>query len=99
MFERKDVSQVKTYVQEQFHKIMTGRVSIQDFIFAKEVRLGTYSERGVLPPAVVVAKKNMEMDPRDEPRYSERVRYLVVYGSPDARLTDLVVSPQEFISK
>ncbi len=33
---------VKKYVQQQFVKIMTGRISLKDFIFAKEVRLGTY---------------------------------------------------------
>lgn len=49
------------------------------------------------PPAVVVAKKNMERDPRDEPRYSERVRYVVAYGRPDARLTDMVMRPEDFM--
>jgi DNA polymerase zeta len=37
-------------------------------------------------------------DPRAEPRYSERVRYVVVTGNPDARLTDLVVSPEDFLT-
>ena len=35
--------QVKRYLQRQWTKIMAGRVSVQDFVFAKEVRLGTYT--------------------------------------------------------
>jgi DNA polymerase zeta len=42
LFRTSDVSQVKTYVERQWTKIMLGRVNIQDFIFAKEVKLDTY---------------------------------------------------------
>ena len=42
LFRTADLSQVKSYFQRQCKKIMQGRVSIQDFIFAKEVRMGTY---------------------------------------------------------
>ena len=38
LFEEKDVSLVKKYVQRQFRKLMEEQVSIQDFIFAKEYR-------------------------------------------------------------
>ena len=51
---------------------MSGRVSLQDFVFAKEVRLGTYSMKiGSLPPAAIVATKTMRADPKTEPRYAE----------------------------
>jgi DNA polymerase zeta len=46
LFRTADLSQVKRYFQEQCAKIMEGRISIQDFLFAKEVKLGTYSDRG-----------------------------------------------------
>ena len=42
LFTTKNVSLVKSYLQRQWKKILAGRVSVQDFIFAKEVRLGTY---------------------------------------------------------
>ena len=75
--------QVKDYVQRQWTKILAGRVSLADFVFAKEVRLGTYSARhGIVPPAAIVAGKAMASDPRMEPRYGERVPYVVVYGEP-----------------
>ena len=41
----------------------------KDFIFCKEVRLGTYSANAAtLPPAAVVAARAMAADPRAEPR-------------------------------
>ena len=33
---------MRRYLERQWTKILAGRVSVQDFIFAKEVRLGTY---------------------------------------------------------
>ena len=63
-------------------KILSGRVSLADFVFAKEVRLGTYSGKGPAPPAAIVAAKAMAQDPRAEPRFSERVPYVVVHGAP-----------------
>lgn len=57
--------QVKQYCERQWTKILSGRVSIQDFVFAKEVRLGTYSARhGIIPPAALIATRAMSMDPR-----------------------------------
>lgn len=57
--------QVKSYLERQWGKILAGRVSVQDFIFAKEVRLGTYSARAaVLPPQALVATRAMAADPR-----------------------------------
>jgi DNA polymerase elongation subunit (family B) len=42
--------------------------------------------------------KRMAHDPQSEPRYGERVPYVVVAGAPSARLIDLVVSPDTFIA-
>ncbi|XP_021851160.2 DNA polymerase zeta catalytic subunit isoform X3 [Spinacia oleracea] len=99
-FECKDITKVKAYLQRQWSRILSARVSIQDFVFAKEVRLGTYSTRtsSSLPPAAIVASKAMRVDPRAEPRYAERVSYVVVHGEPGARLFDMVVDPQELLS-
>ncbi|BBN02455.1 DNA polymerase zeta [Marchantia polymorpha subsp. ruderalis] len=100
LFESQDLSQVKQYLQRQWGKILSGRVSIQDFVFAKEVRLGTYSARSpVLPPAAIVASKAMAVDPRAEPRYAERIPYVVVHGEPGARLVDMVVDPLTLITQ
>jgi hypothetical protein len=50
----------------------------QDFVFCKEVRLGSYSANAAtLPPAAIVAAKAMAADPRAEPRYGERVPFVV----------------------
>lgn len=90
---------MKTYLQRQWKRILSGRFSLKDFVFAKEVRLGTYSARvSSLPPAAIVATKAMRVDPRAEPRYAERVPYVVIHGEPGARLSDMVVDPLEVLA-
>jgi DNA polymerase zeta len=98
LFRTADLSQVKSYFQEQCAKIMQGRISIQDFLFAKEVKLGTYSDRGQPPPGALIATKRMLADPRTEPQYGERVPYVVITGAPGARLIDRCVSPESLLS-
>ncbi|BDA47990.1 probable DNA polymerase zeta catalytic subunit [Coccomyxa sp. Obi] len=98
LFTSKDVSQVKEYVERQWTKILSGRVSLADFVFAKEVRLGTYrAANGLVPPAAMVASKALATDPRAEPRYGERVPYVIVHGEPGARLVDMAVTPHALI--
>ncbi|GAB4855556.1 hypothetical protein Ancab_024175 [Ancistrocladus abbreviatus] len=99
-FENQNISEVKVYLQRQWSRILSGRVSIQDFVFAKEVRLGTYSTRASssLPPAAIVATKAMRADPRAEPRYGERIPYVVIHGEPGARLVDMVVDPLDLLA-
>ncbi|KAJ4719461.1 DNA polymerase [Melia azedarach] len=99
-FEHQDIYQVRAYLQRQWQRILSGRASLQDFVFAKEVRLGTYSTRSAssLPPAAIVATKAMRADPRAEPCYAERVPYVVVHGEPGSRLVDMVVDPLELLA-
>lgn len=97
LFRTSDLSEVKRYFQNQCTKIMTGRISIQDFLFAKEVKLGNYSDKGPPPPGALVATKRMLIDPRTEPQYGERVPYVVVTGAPGARLIDRCVSPETLL--
>ncbi|KAF2970659.1 hypothetical protein GQX73_g2873 [Xylaria multiplex] len=98
LFETADLSQVKAYFQRQCTKIMRGGVSIQDFCFAREVKLGTYSNRGPPPPGALISTKKMLGDARAEPQYGERVPYVVVSGGPGARLIDRCVAPEELLS-
>jgi DNA polymerase elongation subunit (family B) len=85
------MSRVKEYLYEQWTKILSNRVSIQDFIIAKEVRMGTYRS---LPHGAQVALAQMAKDPRSEPQYGERVPYVVVNQGPNARLKDRVTKPE-----
>ena len=98
LFRTADLSQVKSYFQKQCTKIMQGNVSIQDFCFAREVRLGTYSERGLPPPGALISTKKMLEDPRLEPQYGERVPYVVVTGAPGSRLIDRCVAPETLLN-
>ncbi|KAF2198958.1 hypothetical protein GQ43DRAFT_482877 [Delitschia confertaspora ATCC 74209] len=97
LFRTSDLSQVKSYFQSQCTKIMSGRISIQDFLFAKEVKLGTYSDRGPPPPGALIATKRMLADHRAEPQYGERIPYVVITGAPGARLIDRCVSPETLL--
>jgi DNA polymerase zeta len=97
LFRTADLSQVKSYFQEQCQKIMKGSVSVQDFCFAKEVRLGTYSDKGPPPPGALIVTQRMLEDHRAEPQYGERVPYVVVTGAPGSRLIDRCVDPETLL--
>ncbi|OBZ79777.1 DNA polymerase zeta catalytic subunit [Grifola frondosa] len=95
LFRTQDLSKVKDYCYQSWSRILENKVSIQDFIFAKEVKMGTYSDKGPPPPGVTVAARRIMEDPNDEPQYGERIPYVVVRGEPGSRLTDRAVSPEE----
>ncbi|KAL4924882.1 DNA-directed DNA polymerase zeta catalytic subunit REV3 [Aspergillus undulatus] len=97
LFRTADLSRVKSYFQSQCTKIMQGRVSVQDFCFARAVKLGTYSENGTLPAGALISTKKMLEDPRAEPQYGERVPYVVVTGAPGSRLIDRCVPPETLL--
>ncbi|KFY58978.1 hypothetical protein V496_05878 [Pseudogymnoascus sp. VKM F-4515 (FW-2607)] len=97
LFRSADLSAVKDYFQAQCEKIMTGSVSIQDFCFAKEVRLGTYSDKGPPPPGALISIKRMLEDHRVGPQHGERVPYVVITGAPGARLIDRCVAPETLL--
>lgn len=97
LFRTADLSQVKSYFQRQCEKIMKGSVSVQDFCFAREVRLGTYSDKGPPPPGALISTRRMLEDPRAEPQYGERVPYVVITGAPGSRLIDRCVAPEQLL--
>jgi DNA polymerase elongation subunit (family B) len=76
---------------------LSGKISIQDFLIAKEVKLGNYRAK-TLPPGAHLSVKRIENDPRSEPQYGERVPFVVVYKGPNQRLIDTVVSPEELLN-
>lgn len=97
MFKTMDLSALKTYLVRQWISMFEGRAPVSDYIFAKEVRLGTYSTRGPQPPAAVVASKAMIADRQAEPRYGERVPFVVIQADPNARLVDTVITPHQLL--
>ncbi|CAI0642086.1 unnamed protein product [Colletotrichum noveboracense] len=97
LFETANLSEVKSYFQKQCEKIMRGSVSVQDFCYAREVKLGTYSEQGPPPPGALISTKRMLEDARAEPQYGERVPYVVITGAPGARLIDRCVAPEDLL--
>lgn len=93
LFETRDISQIKQYVQRQCLKLLEGKASMQDLIFAKEYR-GSFAYRpGACVPALELTRKMVTYDRRSEPRVGERVPYVIVYGTPGVPLIQLVRRP------
>ncbi|EJU02050.1 hypothetical protein DACRYDRAFT_107768 [Dacryopinax primogenitus] len=93
LFNTQDLSEVKEYCRRQWSKILEGRLPIQDFIIAKEVRLGTYIEGAAPPPGAAVAAMKAVKDPQAEAQYGERVPYVIMRGE-GRRLVDRAISPE-----
>lgn len=93
LFETQNISEIKSFVIDQFQRILNNNISIQNFCFARAVKMGTYKNP---PPGAMVSAKKMEQDSRAEPQYKERVPYLIV-EKPGANLRDRAVSPEDFI--
>ncbi|THV04942.1 hypothetical protein K435DRAFT_961659 [Dendrothele bispora CBS 962.96] len=98
LFRTEDLSEVKDYCCESWTKILEHRVSAQDFIFAKEVRMGTYSDRGAPPPGVAVSSRRALLDPNAEAQYGERVPYVITLGPRGSKLVDRAMDPWEFLN-
>lgn len=92
LFRTGDVSKVKAYCIEQWGKIQREQVGVGDFVFAKEVKMGTYTANAVEQPAAKIYRLRKEEDGNNELQYGERVPYVVVYdGENPRRVIDRVV--------
>ncbi|XP_025040532.2 DNA polymerase zeta catalytic subunit isoform X2 [Pelodiscus sinensis] len=97
LFETRDISQIKQYVQNQCMKLLEGKASMQDFIFAKEYRGSSAYRPGACVPALEITRRMLAYDRRSEPRVGERVQYVIVYGMPGLPLIQLVRRPIEVL--
>ncbi|XP_065319869.1 DNA polymerase zeta catalytic subunit-like isoform X2 [Gordionus sp. m RMFG-2023] len=110
LFKTGNISQIRDYLQMEFCKIMEGKISLQDYIIAREYR----GRKGYKPkacvPSLEIAKRLSKFDPMAEPLLKERVAYVVV--NPDQTilnqrqnnrfnntlpLISLIRTPQEFL--
>uniref|UniRef100_A0A3P8WNJ4 DNA polymerase zeta catalytic subunit n=1 Tax=Cynoglossus semilaevis TaxID=244447 RepID=A0A3P8WNJ4_CYNSE len=97
LFETRDISQVKQFVQHQCVKVLDGRASMQDLTFAKEYRgSGSLQPRDCVS-ALELTRQMMAYDRRLEPRVGERVPYVIVYGTPGVPLIQLVRRPMDVL--
>lgn len=99
LFTTQDVeNHVKPYVQRQFNKILRGRISnLSDFIFAREYRGSERYTPNACVPSLKIAQKIKETNPRGEPLRKERVPYIIVFGTPEQPLIQLVKQPLDLI--
>lgn len=98
-FNTRDIRQVRKYVQHQFIKIMSGKLSgIQDYIFARQYKPRHEDKlQSVFVPAWQIAKRFLAVDPRSEPRLLERVPFVIIYGEPRTPLVNLAKTPLEVL--
>ncbi|KAF7310921.1 DNA polymerase [Mycena chlorophos] len=94
LFRTQDLSNIKDYCTRSWQRILEGKVTIEDYIFAKEVRLGGYSDKAPPPPGAVVAAR-LALEEDAEAQYKERVRYVICNGS--GRLVDRAYAPAEVV--
>lgn len=99
-FTTRDIQEVKKYVQHQFIKIMSGKLSnIQDFIFARQYKPRDMTKNeSVFVPAWQITKRLTAVDPRAEPRVGERVPFVIIYGEPRTPLVNLAKTPMEVLA-
>lgn len=99
LFESNDMSVVKNYLCRQFSKMDAGSLGlVQDFIFAKEYRGKEFYSAFSKVPANELVKRSLEIDRRSEPRARTRVPYVIISGSSEQPLYELVRSPLDLIS-
>lgn len=98
LFEDRNTLHLQQYLMGIWARMYSGSIGPEKYIFAKEVKWGTYSGP-TLPPSALVAEKALKRDPRAIPRYGERIPYIVVQGPPGARLMDCVMHPLEYVAK
>jgi len=99
LFDTKDISLVKQYVLDQFRKVQSSSLCLQDLTFAKEFRgIGGYRPSACVP-ALELTRQAMRLDRRAVPRVGERVPYVVVYGEPGLPLIQLVRHPSTLLEQ
>ncbi|KAH0622223.1 hypothetical protein JD844_024339 [Phrynosoma platyrhinos] len=74
LFETRDISHIKQYVQNQCMKLLEGKAIMQDFIFAKEYRGLSAYRPGACVPALEITRRMLAYDRRSEPRVGERIQ-------------------------
>jgi DNA polymerase zeta len=94
VFRRGDFIEAEAIFREAATRAIHGDLPLIEFIFAREVRLGTY--RGIEPPGAQVARRRGQRDPRLMPVFGERIPYIVAASAISSRVQERVVSPEEF---
>ena len=92
LFQSKDVTRVRLYVQGECEKILTDRWNLLDFIFAKEYRGKSNYHPSAPVPALRIAMQRARTNPLAEPNQGERVPYVIGLNpeTPNANLIDCV---------
>jgi len=108
LFTTNNLSTVRNYLSSVFYNVRLNLLPLGDFVFNKEVTVGTYKPGSTPPAAVMVAYREARKDPQSLPLYGQRVPYIVVQSPFDAglsgvssasaaKLVDKVMTPKRYL--
>ncbi|KAJ1920119.1 DNA polymerase zeta [Mycoemilia scoparia] len=100
VFSGQELHQVKRYLEQQWSRILNGRVSLKDFCIYKSVRPGTYDleRNNKLPAHANVGIQGESSDGRIETGYADRVPFIIAMDQLGLGLSEHSVHPREFFS-
>ena len=100
LFQSRDVTRVRRYIQNECLKILNNRLNLLDFIFAKEYRGKNKYHPSAPVPALRIALKRARTNPLAEPNQGERIPYLIGLNieNPNANLIDCVWTLDEVLT-
>lgn len=98
-FTSRNIDEVKSYVQRQFIRIMSGKLSnTRDFVFSRQYKPRDIDkEESVFVPAWQIARRLMTKDPRAEPTFKQRIPFIITYGQTGTPLVHLARTPIELL--
>ena len=97
LFASSDLSKVKAKYQQVMADIWHEKLSVQDLVFAKEVKFGKYRSEKSEPPGATVVRNKKRDDLLFQPPFKMRVPYLVVCRPPKSTLRASVVFPEALL--
>ncbi|CAA9987265.1 DNA polymerase zeta catalytic subunit, putative [Plasmodium knowlesi strain H] len=91
---------IKRVLRDLFNRIYDDKISYDNFIIYKKVKLGTYKgefewngRKVPLPPQAVVAKKLLKMNPHLVITYKEKIPFVVTKKLKEDKIYDSVAHP------
>jgi len=98
LFREQDLSKIKSMCFDCWGHVLGGSTSLKDYIFAKEVKLGSYSDKLNPPPGAAVALRLADQEMGEEAHFGERVPFVITRGARGDLLSNRARSPKEFLA-
>lgn len=95
IFASNDISELRGMLTNTWNRIFSNNINPIDFIFQREVKLGSYK----VPPASAYAAELLGlMDPMKLPKRGERIKYIIVSRPKIEAIKDVAVPFDSFVN-